>query len=219
MHLLMHNEHLRRFDFFPDLVQLMLYQGCDVNIQSLNGCTSLHLAIYHQDFNSAVELLERGSQIHLTWQKPLRWEKHWRTTGSSNEVYALEMIEDEETIRRLFSSITCEQKPAPPRPNCMLCKRKIVSFSKKNCSHCGSLICSRCSSHKLDKSFFPPYSNSKIKDDEFVRVCLICEDILTSRKYEQENIMGREVLIPRQDEVSMLDMETSFEKNELRSQS
>lgn len=209
MHLLMHNKSLRRFDFFPDLIQLMLFQGCDTNIQSMNGCTPLHLAIYHQDIDSAIELMERESQLHLRWQKPARWEVHWQDYGSSNEVYALDMIENRETMHRILSSITCEQQFAPPRPNCMQCKRKIAAFGKKNCFHCGSLVCARCSPQKLEPSFFPPYCHALVGAEDS-RVCNICEEILTSRKEEEETIMGREVFVvasSRQEEVSMLDME------------
>ena len=211
MHLLMHNLRLRKFDFFPDVVQLMLYEGCDVNLQSMNGCAPIHLAIYHGDFDNAVQLLEREAQLHLSWQKPLRWESHWKDNGSSNEVYCLDMVDDDNAMRRLLSSISCEQKFAPTRSNCMQCKRKIIGFGKKNCHHCGSSVCSRCSEHKLDPFYFPPYCRQLIERGECARVCNICEDMLVSRKQEQQAIMGREVYVhARQDDVSMMDMDTSL---------
>ena len=211
MHLFLHNIPLRNFDFFPDIVQLMLYQGCDVNLQSQNGCAALHLAVYHHDFDSAIQLLERNAQLHLAWQKPSRWEKYWRDNGSSPEVLCLDMIENQEMMRQLFSSISCAQVPAPVRPNCMQCKRKIMGFGKKNCSHCGSTVCSRCSEHKLETAFFPPYCKAVIETSECARVCNICNDILIVRKQEKEEIMGRELYVhSRQEDVSMLDMESSF---------
>jgi len=219
LHLFMHNTGLRRFDFYADVVQLMLYEGYDTNIQSQNGCTPIHLAVYHQDFDNAVVFLERSAQLHLSWQKPVRWEKYWKGNGSSSEVYCLDMIEDEETMRRIYSSISCEQKFAPTRSNCMQCKRKIIGFGKKNCYHCGTSVCNRCSERKLDPSFFPPFCKKVIEIGEPSRVCNICADILITRKEEHETIMGRELCFhTRQDDVSMLDMETSL-RNQIDSPS
>ncbi len=211
LHLFMHNMGLRRFDFFADVVQLMLYQGFDTNSQSLNGCAAIHLAVYHHDFDNAVQFLERGAQLHLGWQKPARWEKYWKDNGSSGQVYSLDMINDGDTIRRLLSSISSEQTFAPTRTNCMQCKKKLIGFGKKNCHHCGSSVCSRCSENKLDPSFFPPFCTKVIERDEPARVCKLCEEILVARKEEQQTIMGRELCFhSRQDDVSMLDMESSF---------
>ena len=217
LHLLMHNMGLRRFDFYTDVVQLMLYQGYDTNSQSQNGCAPIHLAVYHHDFDNAVQFLEREAQLHLSWQKPVRWEKYWKDNGSSGEVYCLDMVGDEDTMRRLCTSISCEQTFAPTRTNCMQCKRKIIGFGKKNCHHCGSSVCSRCSEHKLDPSFFPPFCTKVIESGEPARVCNMCEHILVSRKEEQQTIMGRELCFhTRQDDVSMLDMESSF-RNQVQS--
>jgi myosin-5 len=213
MHLFMHNSSLRPFDFFQDIMQLMLYQGYDTNIQSQNGCTSIHLAIYHRDIDSAICLLERNSQLHLEWKKPARWEKYWKDNGSSchgGGVLCLDMVEDEETMHRLLSAISCEQHPAPMnRSHCMQCKRKMMGFGKKHCQHCGSLVCSKCSDHWLDASFFPPYCKRVFREEDFARVCRICHDILISRKRESEEVMGREVCFSshRQEDISMLDME------------
>jgi hypothetical protein len=99
----------------------------------------------------------------------------------------------------------------------MQCKRKIIGFGKKNCHHCGSSVCSRCSEHKLDPSFFPPFCTKVIESGEPARVCNICEHILVSRKEEQQTIMERELCFhTRQDDVSMLDMGSSF-RNQVQS--
>ena len=67
--------------------------------------------------------------------------------------------------------------------NCMGCKRNIIGFRRKNCHHCGSSVCSRCSEHKL---VFPrPFCTKVIESGEPARVCNICEHILVSRKEEQ----------------------------------
>lgn len=212
MHLFMHNNSLRQFDFFQDIMQLMLYQGYDTNIQSQNGCTPIHLAIYHRDIDSAICLLERNSQLHLEWKKPVRWETYWKDHGSSSSshgVLCLDMIEDdEETMYRLLSAISCQQQPAPmTRSNCMQCKRKMMGFGKKHCQHCGSIVCSKCSDFWLDASFFPPYCKRVVREGGIARVCRICRDILITRKRESEEVMGREVCFTshRQEDISMLD--------------
>jgi ankyrin repeat protein len=213
MHLFMHNNFLRSFDFFHDIIHLMLYQGYDTNLQSQNGCTSIHLAIYHRDIDSAISLLERNAQLHLVWNKPTRWETYWKDGGSLYGVLCLDMVEDQETMYRLLSAISCEQQPAPStRTNCMQCKRKIIGFGKKNCRHCGSTVCTRCSDHWLDPSYFPQYCEEVIQERDLVRVCKLCNEILISRKRESEEVMGREVCFSnhRQEDVSMLDMELSL---------
>jgi myosin V len=211
VHLLLHNLRLRRFAFFSDLVQFMLFNGFDTNLQSLNGCSSLHLAIYHQDFDNAVQLLEREAQLHLSWQKPTRWASHWNDNGST-QVYCMDMVSDPEIMYQLFSSISTEQTLAPSRSTCMQCKKRIGAFGKKNCRHCGCLICLTCGPNKLDSGFFPPYCQKVIQSGEPMRVCNICEEILVSRKNDSDGVLGREVYIPtnRREEISMLDYETSF---------
>jgi ankyrin repeat protein len=211
VHLLLHNLRLRRFAFFSDLVQFMLFNGFDTNLQSLNGCSPLHLAIYHQDFDNAFQLLEREAQLHLSWQKPTRWASHWNDNGST-QVYCMDMISDPEIMYQLFSSISAEQTLAPSRSTCMQCKKRIGAFGKKNCRHCGCLICLTCGPNKLDSGFFPPYCQKVIQSGEPMRVCNICEEILVSRKNDSDGVLGREVYIPtnRREEISMLDYETSF---------
>lgn len=215
MHLLLHNTRLRRFAFFPDLVQFILFNGYDTNLQSLNGCAPIHLAIYHQDFDSAIQLLEREAQLHLSWTKPARWASHWNEIGSSQQVLCMDMISDQDIMHQLFSSISSEQTLGPSRPYCMQCKKKIGAFGRKNCRHCGCLLCLKCAPNKLDTIFFPPYCEKVIQSGEPMRVCLICEDILISRKEDSDGVLGREVYIPtsRHEDISMLDLEGNFHED------
>lgn len=213
MHLFLHNVYLQSYDFFADIVQLMLYQGCDTNIQSMNGCAAIHLSIYHQDYNTATQLLERNAQLHLAWQKPSRWQKFWKGHSSSNEVYCLDMIDDLSIMRQLFGSIKCEQQLAPSRSNCMQCKRKLIGFGKKNCHHCGSTVCGSCADQKLESDFFPSYCQRVKESGNPARVCDLCNDILIERKHGREEVVGRELVFSsRQEDVSMLDI--SFEQEE-----
>jgi ankyrin repeat protein len=72
LHLLCHNEYLRDLHEFHDALDCMLYHGANPNLQSLTGCTPLHLSLYHRDIGSAVQLVSRGAELHLLWKKVSR---------------------------------------------------------------------------------------------------------------------------------------------------
>lgn len=211
IHLLLHNEELRSFTIYHELVHLMLHFGSDPNLKSNSGATPLHLAVYHQDYFSATELVSKGAQLHLLWTKPTRWKAYW-SDDSLIEVTCLDMIEDQHIMYRILSSISCTQIKSPVRSKCMLCKKKIGTFSRQyHCNHCGSHICGQCSTNYCqEESYFPQRLENR--SSEILTVCKICQDILISRKHEQ-SIMGREVyaIHNQQEEISFLDIDTSFQ--------
>jgi ankyrin repeat protein len=67
--LLCHNDELRKHDAFQECLHALLYHGADPNQQSNTGCTPLHLSLYHQDVDSAVQLVNRSAELHLLWKK------------------------------------------------------------------------------------------------------------------------------------------------------
>jgi ankyrin repeat protein len=67
--LLCHNAALRKEDVYQECLHSMLFHGADPNQQSNTGCTPLHLSLYHQDIDSAVQLVNRASELHLLWKK------------------------------------------------------------------------------------------------------------------------------------------------------
>lgn len=68
--LLCHNIALRNFgESFQECLHCMLFHGADPNRQSQTGCTPLHLSLYHRDVDSAVQLVNRGAELHLLWKK------------------------------------------------------------------------------------------------------------------------------------------------------
>lgn len=69
LHLICHNNGLRQFNFYPELLNMVLRHGGDPNQQSAAGCTALHLSLYHRDIDSAVELVADGAQLHPLWKK------------------------------------------------------------------------------------------------------------------------------------------------------
>jgi len=69
LHLICHNNNLRRMSFYPEALQRVLNRGGDPNQQSAAGCTALHLSVYHRDIDSAVELVANGAQLHPLWKK------------------------------------------------------------------------------------------------------------------------------------------------------
>ena len=69
LHLLCHNELLRNSDVFHEILHAILFHNGDPNLQSLTGCTPLHLSLYHKDIDSAVQLVSGGAELHLLWKK------------------------------------------------------------------------------------------------------------------------------------------------------
>jgi ankyrin repeat protein len=67
--LLCHNDFLRKLDVYQECLHSMLFHGADPNRQSSTGCTPLHLSLYHQDIDSAVQLVNSGAELHLLWKK------------------------------------------------------------------------------------------------------------------------------------------------------
>jgi ankyrin repeat protein len=67
--LLCHNASLRKEDLYQECLHSMLFHGADPNKQSNTGCTALHLSIYHQDIDSAVQLVSHAAELHLQWRK------------------------------------------------------------------------------------------------------------------------------------------------------
>jgi ankyrin repeat protein len=70
LHLLCHNSRLRlQSHIFLEAINTMLNHGADPNRQSLTGCTPLHLSLYHQDIDSAIQLVQKGADLHVMWKK------------------------------------------------------------------------------------------------------------------------------------------------------
>jgi myosin-5 len=68
--LLCHNEDLRyHFEFFQECLNTLLYYGADPNHQSNSGCTPLHLSLYHQDIDSAIQLISHSADLHMLWNR------------------------------------------------------------------------------------------------------------------------------------------------------
>jgi myosin-5 len=72
LHLLCHNIKLRELEVYQETLHTMLFHRADPNVQSLTGCTALHLSLYHRDISSAIQLVSRGAQLHILWKKVRR---------------------------------------------------------------------------------------------------------------------------------------------------
>jgi ankyrin repeat protein len=72
LHLLCHNTKLRELEVYQETLHTMLFHRADPNVQSLTGCTALHLSLYHRDISSAIQLVSRGAQLHILWKKVRR---------------------------------------------------------------------------------------------------------------------------------------------------
>ena len=178
IHLLCHNTSLRDQGVLQNTLRNMLNNGADANLQSLTGCTALHLSLYHQDTDSAVELVSKGAELHILWKKPKRWDSFWNDMGSS-EVLALDMVESDESLHHILSAITTPHKWAPARSWCMHCKASIGATSRAtHCRHCSRFVCGLCTSSCLPPEYFPKTFGVQ----EPAWVCVVCEKILLGRK-------------------------------------
>lgn len=178
LHLICHNNSLRKLPFYPQTLVQVLSRGADPNQQSAAGCTALHLSLYHRDIDSAVKLVANGAQLHPLWKKPKRWVSFWDDRNSST-VLALDMVKHERQLIRILSAISAPQKWAPVRSWCMQCKLTLGTFGRAlHCRHCGRFVCGECSPRTLTPDFFPTH----FEVDEVAWVCLPCEKILVQRK-------------------------------------
>jgi len=183
LHLLCHNESLRKLEVFQEMLHNMLYHGADPNQTSLTGCTALHLSLYHRDVDSAIQLVNSGAELHLLWRKPKRWVSFWDDIGRS-EVLALDMVADEHALHRILAAINKPQKWAPKRSCCMHCHTVLGSFARAlHCRHCGRLVCGACSPRSLAAEFFP--KSFEIYESSWV--CVVCEKILVGRKEDNSS--------------------------------
>jgi myosin-5 len=184
LHLLCHNESLRKLMVFQEMMHDMLYHGADPNQISLTGCTALHLSLYHRDVDSAIQLVNSGAELHLLWRKPKRWVSFWDGINTS-EVLALDMVSDEHNLHRILAAINRPQKMAPARSWCMHCKSTLGSFARAlHCRHCGRLVCGACAPRAMAAEFFP----KSFEIYEASWVCVVCEKVLVSRKEDNSSM-------------------------------
>ena len=104
----------------------------------------------------------------------------WEDMGSS-EVLALDMVEDENDLRRILTAVSRQQKWAPTRSWCMHCKSVLGTYARAlHCRHCSRLICGNCARSCMPPEDFP--KSMEVKEPSWV--CLVCEKILTARREE-----------------------------------
>ena len=106
----------------------------------------------------------------------------WSNKDSST-VLPLDMVRDEYSLRRLLSLISMPQPWAESRLACMHCNSLFKAFKRQHhCRHCGHLVCGPRSSGALEITYFPLSFRSLHEGTSSLRVCVVCQDILTSRK-------------------------------------
>lgn len=183
LHLYCHNGALRKYESYQETMDLLL-QKSNPNKTSQSGCTPIHLALYHQDIDSAVKLVHHGGQLHLPWRKPPRWKPFWIESGL-RDTLALDMVSEERALYRILSAIREPQIWAPSRPSCMQCKLSFSTFVRQHhCRHCGRVICGSCSSYsQADSHDFVKKSADTARVS--TRICIICEVILEDRKNDE----------------------------------
>ena len=184
--LLCHNDSLRKYPIYQNCLDSMLKKGANPNMQSMTGCTALHLTLYHKDIDGAVQLVSRGAELHFPWNMPKRWKPFWGMIGSSDQVLALDMVLKESHLLRILSAISAPSQPAPVRSKCMQCRSSLSTPSSRarsiHCRLCSRHVCSSCTQRTLPPEYFPKsfqlYQPSP--------VCILCEKILIARAKDEE---------------------------------
>lgn len=210
--LLCHNSEMRKEYGYQECLHSMLFHGADPNQQSSTGCTPLHLSLYHRDIDSAVQLVNRASELHLLWKKVRFFSlgishtslfslfdeqslilfvthnsqpKRWLAFWDdmgTSDVLPLDMVQDDHNLHRILAAITRPPKRAPPRPFCMHCRSSIGSHAM-HCRHCGRHTCSACCRCTLTPDYFP----KSFEIFEASWVCIVCENILVARREDSSS--------------------------------
>ena len=110
--------------------------------------------------------------------KPARWTSFWYDHGS-NCVLPIDMVVEDHDLHRILSALPKAPRGALARDWCMQCKQSLGSTARAvHCSHCSRLVCHSCTSSCLPPEYFP--KTFEIRDA--THVCVVCEQILTTRK-------------------------------------
>ena len=97
------------------------------------------------------------------------------------------MVVEDTSIHRLLAAIDQPPKWAPIRPWCMQCKSLQETTDRlSHCHHCGRHVCDNCTRRALSPDFFP----KSFGICERSLVCVVCEDILVSKKEDSSNSTG-----------------------------
>ena len=167
-----------------ECLHLLINNGADINIQTNDGRTLLHMLLVERDFETAKTLVQSGAGLMLEWRKGAIGGAGSPTKARPGGVFQIELVTDEAMVYNLLSSIT-----SPPiwvddncRVSCMSCK---VNFGKimnrrHHCRHCGRLVCNSCSPAMLPNHFFPEGFKGVLSHAES-KVCRVCEQILCRR--------------------------------------
>jgi hypothetical protein len=115
--------------------------------------------------------------------QPVSWIPQGEEIGQT-DILALDMVSEETSMYRLLAAISRQPQLAPSRPWCMQCKSPLRSSERVcHCRHCGRHVCGGCTSRTLTPDFFPKY----FIISEASWVCIVCENILVSRKENLSN--------------------------------
>jgi len=176
-----HNHDLRKFAFYHEILHLFLKNNANPNISSDKGCTPLHLALFHRDLISAVQLVQSGASLNAPWKKPTQWDSFWTTDSTFTEVIPLDMLSDNYSLHKIISVINQPQPNLFRRSFCMQCKGSI-SLQKRTfyCPHCGRILCKSCYSllRRLTLDHFPSSFHALELKNGTIGVCIACEEVL-----------------------------------------
>ena len=79
LHLLCQNATARRRQVLTEMLRLLVDHAAEPNVKAQDGCTAIHLALFHKDMEAALILMGAGASLTMPWSFPngTRWTKWW----------------------------------------------------------------------------------------------------------------------------------------------
>ena len=102
LHLLCNNKVARAKGVGKEMVKMALEMGGEPAMPARDGCTPLHLALYHRDYEVAEVLMTGGGCLTIPWKFPQRSGKltrWWDAEGDgTRDVLPFDMVEGDQRV-------------------------------------------------------------------------------------------------------------------------
>ncbi|ETW08612.1 hypothetical protein H310_01154 [Aphanomyces invadans] len=149
----------------PSVVAMFIEHGTNIQVQSLDGSTPLHLSVGKASEAVSVALVRAGAPVHV------------------QDVAGRSVVNLAETTSQGIMVVPLLLNVNTPPPwvaddsvlECLNCGESFgMATRKHHCRHCGRIVCGKCSTNRIPLPKFDQQPAS--------RVCDICFDVLSFRK-------------------------------------